>query len=154
MRDNCDTALYCDSDNLICQSTLAIGQTCQSDSHCNSSNCAFSTDSSINPSSSNISNNNISNVLNSYIQQGTCQASPSTPLQISNWVCFFVIAGICLAMFGLVFGLFQMHKAESQTRREILNQYWEEQLAFRKSIIALHTTMSLKGNLDGRQKRL
>ncbi|EGG10207.1 uncharacterized protein MELLADRAFT_26925, partial [Melampsora larici-populina 98AG31] len=108
MRDNCDIALYCDSERLICQQTAAIGQTCQADSHCNSSNC-----------------------------KGTCAPSPATPLQLSNWVYVFVVVGILLVIFGIVFGLLQIHKVESKSRMEMLNKYWDEQLAFRESIINL-----------------
>lgn len=137
MRDNCDNSLYCDPNQLTCQRTAAEGQPCESDHHCNSSNCAFPPTTVSSPDQTNL---NSSNLISSYIQDGTCAPSPATPLQLSNWVYFGVVIGIGLAMFGIVFGLFQLHKVESRSRREMLNQYWDEQLAFRKSIINLHST--------------
>ncbi|KAG0142786.1 hypothetical protein CROQUDRAFT_673362 [Cronartium quercuum f. sp. fusiforme G11] len=156
MRDNCDDTLYCDPDRLICQKTAADGQACQSDRHCNSSNCALlpptSTPNSVS-TASNQTDLNSSDLFASYIQDGVCVPSPATPVQLSNWVYFFVVMGICLAMFGFVFGLFQLHKAESKSRRELLNQYWDEQLAFRKSIINLHSTVGRRGYSNSERKR-
>ncbi|TDL26285.1 hypothetical protein BD410DRAFT_575606 [Rickenella mellea] len=106
-RGNCMTGLYCDSQNLVCKQTLALGQSCAADKECDSMNC-----------------------LGTQVCGTPADAPKHFPIFVYIVVCFGIFGGI----FGTLIGLFFVHRRQRDTEREKRMQYWREQVEWSSSL--------------------
>lgn len=111
-RDNCATNLFCSSDSLLCELRLLVGSPCTSDSQCQSGNCDTS---------------------------NLCVVPPETPQPVARYVLVLVPLGILSVMSLMVIGLWKCHQSARKRRSAMLHEYWTEQMAYRKSIMSMHS---------------
>jgi hypothetical protein len=109
-RDNCRLGLYCDAASKVCMATKALGETCSADKECTSWNCS---------------------------DDGVCAISTDTPTQVATWVYVIVAIGIFGGMFGILTGLFIVHRRQRDVEREKRAQYWREQNAFHQNLMQM-----------------
>ncbi|TBU30294.1 hypothetical protein BD311DRAFT_691476 [Dichomitus squalens] len=112
-RGNCKVGLYCDSQQLVCVQTKAIGEQCDADKECSTYNC---------------------------LANGTCGVTTDTPVQVKKWV--YVVVAVCIlgGMVGTLVALYFFHKKDRDAEREKRLQYWREQNAFRQNILQMQET--------------
>ena len=93
--------LYCDSQQLVCVQTKAIGEQCDADKECSTYNC---------------------------LANGTCGKTTDTPTQVKKWV--YVVVAVCIlgGMVGTLVALYFFHKKDRDAEREKRLQYWREQV--------------------------
>ena len=93
--------LYCDSQQLVCVQTKALGAQCDADKECVSFNCG---------------------------DDGTCGPTTDTPHKVGTWV--YAVVGVCIVggMVGTLVALYFMHKKHRDAEREKRLQYWREQV--------------------------
>ncbi|PIL33964.1 hypothetical protein GSI_03672 [Ganoderma sinense ZZ0214-1] len=112
-RGNCKVGLYCDSQQLVCVQTKAVGDTCDADKECSTFNCA---------------------------DDGKCGPTTDTPHKVGSWV--YAVVGVCIVggMVGTLVALYFVHKKHRDSEREKRLQYWREQNAFRQNIMQMQET--------------
>ena len=83
--------LYCDSQQLVCVQTKAIGEQCDADKECSTYNC---------------------------LANGTCGKTTDTPTQVKKWV--YVVVAVCIlgGMVGTLVALYFFHKKDRDAERE------------------------------------
>ncbi|KAI1785929.1 hypothetical protein LXA43DRAFT_1113047 [Ganoderma leucocontextum] len=110
---NCKVGLYCDSQQLVCVQTKAVGESCDADKECSTFNCA---------------------------DDGTCGLTTDTPHKVGTWV--YIVVGVCIigGMAGTLVALYFMHKKHRDVEREKRLQYWREQNALRQNIMQMQET--------------
>ncbi|KAL7425219.1 hypothetical protein Q5752_000907 [Cryptotrichosporon argae] len=116
-RDNCENGMYCDGTSLQCNKQKAVGATCSGNKECLSYNCESS---------------------------GKCGRAADDPLHPGAWV--YVIVG--LAIVGLIgatmIALWFAHRRSRRENQVKLEQYYNEQVAYRQSIMSMsHAKNSL-----------
>ncbi|KIY44376.1 hypothetical protein FISHEDRAFT_51660 [Fistulina hepatica ATCC 64428] len=119
-RGNCQVGLYCDSQQLVCMSVKAVGESCDGDKECVSYNC---------------------------LSSGVCGTSLAAPKHLAFWVYLLVGLAIFGGMFGTLYGLFIFHRKARDEERERRLQYWQEQNAYHQNLnqmkqTARHSIMS------------
>ncbi len=99
--------LYCDSQQLVCVQTKAVGETCDADKECLTFNCA---------------------------DDGQCGPTTDTPHQVGTWV--YAVVGVCIVggMAGTLVALYFVHKKHRDVEREKRLQYWREQVLFSRDL--------------------
>ncbi|KAJ7755550.1 hypothetical protein B0H16DRAFT_1308604 [Mycena metata] len=109
-RGNCQSQLYCNPTELLCEHTLPLNSPCQVDPECTSFNCAT----------------------------GRCANPPETPLRIPAWQCALTSTFIVVVMV-MIFGFLTLtHKQHRLDRSRELREYYYQQIGLRRSLIALH----------------
>eukprot|EP00919_Chromeraceae_sp_WS-2016_P066796 GHVR01158002.1.p1 GENE.GHVR01158002.1~~GHVR01158002.1.p1 ORF type:complete len:214 (+),score=11.66 GHVR01158002.1:286-927(+) len=112
-RGNCVVGLYCDSQQLVCMQSRAIGESCDADKQCQTFNCQ---------------------------NNGVCGESADSPNHFGIWLYVVVGIGIFGGMFATLITLFILHRRQRDVEREKRLQYWREQNAFRQNIMQMRET--------------
>eukprot|EP00919_Chromeraceae_sp_WS-2016_P066795 GHVR01158001.1.p1 GENE.GHVR01158001.1~~GHVR01158001.1.p1 ORF type:complete len:204 (+),score=10.83 GHVR01158001.1:286-897(+) len=101
-RGNCVVGLYCDSQQLVCMQSRAIGESCDADKQCQTFNCQ---------------------------NNGVCGESADSPNHFGIWLYVVVGIGIFGGMFATLITLFILHRRQRDVEREKRLQYWREQVS-------------------------
>ncbi|KAI5123961.1 hypothetical protein M0805_006373 [Coniferiporia weirii] len=112
-RGNCQTGLYCDSQQLVCIQQKDVGGSCSADKECTSMNC---------------------------LSTQVCGVNIDAAAHVGIWVYIVVGVGIFGGMFGTLIALFFFHGKQRDAEREKRLQYWREQNAFRQNIMQMRDT--------------
>ncbi|KAJ7025763.1 hypothetical protein C8F04DRAFT_1127499 [Mycena alexandri] len=108
-RDNCQSQLYCNPTELLCEHTLPLDSPCQVDPECTSFNCAA----------------------------GRCANPPETSTSYpAVAMCFD--CHLCRLMVAICGFLTLTHKQHRLDRSRELRDYYYQQIGLRRSLIALH----------------
>jgi len=123
-RDNCANGLYCDGTALQCMKSKSIGTACTGNKECLTYNCSA---------------------------QGKCLKATDTPNRPESWVYAIVAVSIFGMTGGVLLGLYFFHRKNRQENQIKLEQYYNEQMAYRQSIMSLshakHSLMSSSQNI-------
>ncbi|KAJ9124731.1 hypothetical protein QFC24_003099 [Naganishia onofrii] len=108
-RDNCVNGYYCDGSSATCYKDKQVGDACTANKECLSYNCV----------------------------DGTCRKATDDPNHPRTWVYAIVAVLIILCITAVLVGLYYIHRKSREENRIKLEQYEAEQMAYRKSIMAL-----------------
>ncbi|RSH93179.1 hypothetical protein EHS25_007532 [Saitozyma podzolica] len=109
-RDNCENGLYCDGTALQCMKQKEIGVACTGNKECLSYNCLAS---------------------------DVCGRAADSPITPAAWVYVLVALGIIGFIAGIMVGLWFLHRKSREENQIKLEQYYNEQLAYRQSIMSM-----------------
>lgn len=113
-RDSCvSPGLYCDDITQICIAQKSLGVTCAEDREC------------------------ITNTCDDKSHQ--CANAPETPRAFPVWVYVVVGLAIIIVIVLICVALFFIHQRTRKRRQAKVDQYFQEQIAFRNSIISMHS---------------
>ncbi|CAD6571551.1 MAG: hypothetical protein TREMPRED_000313 [Tremellales sp. Tagirdzhanova-0007] len=109
-RDDCANGLFCDGTSLQCLLTKEIGGACSGNKECLSYNCESS---------------------------GRCGAAADVPLHPRSYVYILVGLGILGLILGVMVALWFTHRRSRKENHIRLEQYYNEQIAYRHSIMSM-----------------
>ncbi|KAK8849788.1 hypothetical protein IAR55_005124 [Kwoniella newhampshirensis] len=116
-RDDCANGLYCDATELRCMKNKAIGATCSGNKECLSYNCEA---------------------------DGRCGKAADAVIHPPAWQYVLIGLGIVVLIGGVMTGLWLMHRRTRKENQIKLEQYYNEQIAYRQSIMSMsHAKNSL-----------
>jgi len=116
-RDNCANGLYCDGTALQCFKGKEFGVTCSGNKQCLSYNCGA---------------------------DGTCGAAADDPIHPPSYAYVLVGVGIVGMILGVFVSLWFFHRRSRKENQARLEQYYNEQIAYRQSIMSMsHAKKSL-----------
>lgn len=110
---NCHTGLYCDSTQLVCVQTKAIGTSCDADKECSSYNC---------------------------LDTSVCGRAGDAPNHVGTWVYVVCAIGIFGGIIATLIGMFFLHGKQRDVEREKRLQYWREQVRRVSDFVQLFET--------------
>jgi hypothetical protein len=121
-RDNCRKNLYCDGTTGLCNPKRDKGQGCTANKECKSYNCVISTAG----------------------QAGVCGREADEPLKPKVWVYVVIGLAIVICLVGVMTGLWLLHRRSREENQVKLQEYYNEQIAYRQSIMSMsHAKNSL-----------
>ncbi|KAL1412561.1 hypothetical protein Q8F55_000308 [Vanrija albida] len=116
-RDNCRNGYYCDGSTNQCMKGKNRHQACSGNKECISYNCQ---------------------------PNGTCGKAADEPLHTPAWVYAIVGIAIVALIVGVMTGLWFLHRRSREEHQVMLEQYYNEQIAYRQSIMSMsHAKNSL-----------
>ncbi|WVR07924.1 hypothetical protein IAU60_004967 [Kwoniella sp. DSM 27419] len=116
-RDNCANGLYCNGGDSICYRTKKVGDACSGNKECQSYNCQA---------------------------DGKCGKAADEPIHPGAWQYVLVALGIAGFIIGVAVGLWFFHRRSRKENQIRLEQYYNEQIAYRQSIMSMsHAKNSL-----------
>lgn len=108
---------YCDGTELVCMSKKHRGDACSADKECFSFNCQ---------------------------ENGTCGKAADEPLKPKAWEYVVIGLAIVILIVGVMVGLWFLHRRWREENQVKLEQYYNEQIAYRQSIMSMsHAKNSL-----------
>ncbi|KAK4686046.1 hypothetical protein P7C73_g4080, partial [Tremellales sp. Uapishka_1] len=115
-RDNCANGLYCDGSSMQCIKDKTFGTACSGNKECLSYNC----------------------------NNGKCGRAADQPVHAGNYVYALVGLGIVALIGGVMVALWFTHRRSRAENQIKLEQYYNEQIAYRQSIMSMsHAKNSL-----------
>lgn len=122
---SCRKTLYCDGTTLQCNPKINRGHPCHSDKECLSYNCVKKPGARTE-------------------EAGVCGKAADEPLKPKTWVYVVIGLAIVLALLGVMFGLWLLHRRAREENQVKLQEYYNEQIAYRQSIMSMsHAKNSL-----------
>jgi len=116
-RDNCANGLYCDGTALTCFQNKALNAVCTGNKECLSYNCG---------------------------SDGKCGAPADQPIHPPSYAYVLVGLGIIGLILGVMVSLWFFHRRSRKEKQARLEQYYNEQIAYRQSIMSMsHAKQSL-----------
>ncbi|OWZ51965.1 hypothetical protein C356_02159 [Cryptococcus neoformans c45] len=116
-RDNCANGHYCDATELVCYRSKAFGATCSGNKECLSYNCE---------------------------DNGKCGKAANDVIHPPAWQYVLIGLGIVILIVAVMTGLWFMHRRWRNEKQVMLEQYYNEQIAYRQSIMSMsHAKQSL-----------
>jgi hypothetical protein len=116
-RDNCIKGQYCDGQSSVCVAKKHRHEACTGNKECISYNCQAN---------------------------GKCGKAADEPLAPKPWVYAVVAIAIVLLIGGVLTGLWLLHRRWREENQVKLQEYYNEQIAYRQSIMSMaHTKNSL-----------
>ncbi|WVQ66202.1 uncharacterized protein L199_004381 [Kwoniella botswanensis] len=116
-RDNCANGMYCDGTALQCMKTKRQGEACSGNKECSTYNCG---------------------------DDGKCGKAADDPIHPGAWQYVLVGLGIVILIGGVMTGLWFAHRRSRNENQIKLEQYYNEQIAYRQSIMSMsHAKNSL-----------
>lgn len=109
-RDNCANGLYCDGTALQCLRVKPMGAACEGNKECASYNC---------PSSK------------------KCGRNAEEPIHPPVYSFVLIGLGIIIMIVGVFVTLWFVHRKQRTENQRRLEQYWNEQVAYRQSIMSM-----------------
>ncbi|BEJ13514.1 hypothetical protein CspHIS471_0306880 [Cutaneotrichosporon sp. HIS471] len=121
-RDNCRKNTYCDGTTSQCNQKRDKGQGCTANKECKSYNC----------------------VIAKSGQSGVCGREADEPLKPKTWVYVVIGLAIVICLVGVMGGLWLLHRRAREENQVKLQEYYNEQIAYRQSIMSMsHAKNSL-----------
>ncbi|WWD20420.1 hypothetical protein CI109_104896 [Kwoniella shandongensis] len=115
-RDNCANGLYCDGTELKCMKSKLVGAVCSGNKECLSYNC----------------------------DNSKCGKAADAVVHPPSWQYVLIGLGILILIGGVMTGLWLMHRRSRKENQIKLEQYYNEQIAYRQSIMSMsHAKNSL-----------
>ncbi|KAI9638818.1 uncharacterized protein MKK02DRAFT_31132 [Dioszegia hungarica] len=126
-RDNCATSLYCDGTSLQCIRSKTRGTECSGNKECLSYNC----------------------------ENGICGKAADEPVKPPVYSYVLIGIGIVGLIVGVIVTLWFVHRRTRNENQRKLEQYWNEQMAYRQSIMSMYQAKSalLDPNHDPNDQR-
>ncbi|WRT69837.1 uncharacterized protein IL334_006828 [Kwoniella shivajii] len=116
-RDNCANGMYCDGTALQCIKMKRQGETCTGNKECLTYNCAA---------------------------DGKCGKAADDPIHPPAWQYVLIGLGIVVLIGGVMITLWFTHRSSRKENQIRLEQYYNEQIAYRQSIMSMsHAKNSL-----------
>ncbi|WVQ84452.1 hypothetical protein IAT38_006604 [Cryptococcus sp. DSM 104549] len=116
-RDNCANGLYCDATELLCYKGKRQGETCSGNKECLSYNCD---------------------------DDGKCGRAADDVIHPPAWQYVLVGLGIVILIVGVMATLWVFHRRARNENQRKLTAYYNEQIAYRQSIMSMsHAKQSL-----------
>ncbi|GMK56585.1 hypothetical protein CspeluHIS016_0304250 [Cutaneotrichosporon spelunceum] len=121
-RDNCRKNTYCDGTTGQCNQKYDKGHGCTANKECKSYNC----------------------VIKTAGQSGVCGREADEPLKPKTWVYVVIGLAIAICLIGVMTGLWLLHRRHREENQVKLQDYYNEQIAYRQSIMSMsHAKNSL-----------
>jgi len=116
-RDNCINGFYCDGSSNVCVRKKHRHDKCSGNKECFSYNCQA---------------------------DGTCGKAADEPLKPQPWVYVVIGLAIVILIVGVLTGLWFLHRRWREENQVKLQEYYNEQIAYRQSIMSMsHAKNSL-----------
>lgn len=131
LTSSCRKTLYCDEATLQCHPKIQRGHVCNANRECLSYNCKKKEGE----------------------KTGICGKAFDEPLKPKAWVYVVIGLAIVIALVGVMLGLWLLHRRAREENQVMLQEYYNEQIAYRQSIMSMshakNSLLSLPNNPGG-----